>query len=159
MSIGYAWQRLYTAVGSLVSDGALKERLAGAAVNLIGLKPEDFPDEDNLRERFSDLMDKLDEMIAVNRETPRSLDEIEAESRRIADEGPDLAEEILSIFNDVALRDPNHHYHVVSDIDLVKHFAETQTATPLTLNPYDFDRLTEDELSQLKALLDKARRA
>lgn len=129
MALGYAWERFFTAVSSLVSDGTLNERLVGAAVNLIGLKPEDFPDEDKLRERFSDVMRKLD-VLAIDREIPRSLDEIEAESRLVADEGENLAKQILSIFNDIALRDPNHHYHIVSDIDLVSHFATIQ-ASPL----------------------------
>jgi len=155
MALGYAWEKFFTAVNSLVSDGALKERLIGTAVNLIGLKPADFPDEGNLRERFSDLMDKLD-LLAIDRETPRSLDEINAESRLVADEGEKLAKEIFSIFNDIALHDPNYHYHIASDIDLVSHFVKIQTTTPEKPKLiYNLKKLTEEELRQLRALLAK----
>lgn len=45
----------FTALNYLVSDGAQKERLVGAAVNLISLEPDAFADESNVREKFSDL--------------------------------------------------------------------------------------------------------
>jgi len=135
MSLGYAWEKFYSAVRSLISEGALEERLAGATVNLTGLKPEDFPDQDKLRQRFSDLLQNLEG----------------------SQEAEKLAEETLSIFNDIALRDPNHHYHMASDIDLVSHFAAIQTTTPEKPNPvYDFKKLTADELQQLRALLANA---
>jgi hypothetical protein len=77
-----------------------------------------------------------------------------------SDEGEELAEKILSIFNEISLLDPNHHHHIPSDIDLRSHFAAIQTTTPEKPNSdYDLDRLTKDELSQLRTLLEKARRA
>jgi len=137
MSLGYAWEKFYSAVRSLISEGALDDRLSGATVNLMGLKPEDFPDQDELRQRFSNLLQNLEG----------------------SQEAEKLAEEIFTIFNDIALRDPNHHHHMASDIDLVSHFAATQTTTPEKPNPiYDFKRLTADELRQLGALLEKAMR-
>jgi hypothetical protein len=156
MALDYACQKFYAAVDSLVSDGALKERLIGAAVNLVGLKLDDFPDEGNLRERFSDLMDKLD-LLAIDRETPRSLDEIEAESRLVADEGESLAKEIFSIFNDIALRDPNYHYHIPSDIDLRSHFAAIQAAPPEKIEAKtSLDDLTYEELKAISQIMQRA---
>ena len=125
-------------------------------MNLIGLKPDDFPDEDNLRERFSDLIRKLD-VLAIDREIPRSLDEIEAESRLVADEGENLAKEILSIFNAIALRDPNHRYHIASDIDLVSHFAAIQASRPERVETEtSLKDLTYEELKTISQIMQRA---
>lgn len=156
MALGYAWQKFFTSVNSLVSDGTLNERLVGAAVNLIGLKPDDFPDEDDLRERFSELMDKLD-LLAIDREKPRSLDEVEAESRLVVDEGESLAKEIFSIFNDIALRDPNHHYQIASDVDLVSHFAAIQASPPEKIETKtSLEDLTYEELKTISQIMRRA---
>jgi hypothetical protein len=144
MNLGYAYERFYAAVRSLVSEGALKDRLQGAAVNLIGLKPAEFS-EGELRKKFSDLMQNLQGFQSEN--VPNIS----------ADDGKKLAEEILSIFDDIAIRDPNYHHHIASDIDLKSHFAQIQTTPrerPDTV--YDLRKLTPDELRQLRVLLAKA---
>jgi hypothetical protein len=156
MALGYAWERFFAAVNSLVSHGTLNERLAGAAVNLIALNPNDFPDENKLRERFSDLVRKLD-VLTADREIPRSLDEIEAESRLVANEGETLAKEILSIFNDIALRDPNHHYHIAADIDLVSHFAAIQASRSERVETKtSLKDLTYEELKTISQIMQRA---
>lgn len=103
MALNYAWQRFYSAVHSLVSDGTLNERLAGAALRLNDLKPDDFH-ECELQKRFSDLMENLEGF--QSEEVPNIS----------ADKGVQFAEEILSIFNEIAREYPNYHPDLKSEI-------------------------------------------
>jgi hypothetical protein len=139
MALGYAWERFFMAVNSLVSNGALNERLAGAALNLNNLKPADFLGEDELQQRFSDLMQNLEGFQSDN--VPNIS----------ADDGEKLAGEIFRIFNDIALRDPNHHHHIASDIDLVRHFA-TQPTPEKPKSVHNLRKLTYEELRKLRDL-------
>jgi hypothetical protein len=157
MDLSYACERFYRAMRSLVSEGKLKYRLAAAFENLSTLTHNDFPEENKLRERFSELLRKL---ATFDREGPLSIAEIEAESKGIdLVEAESVAEEVLSLFNDLALRDPSHRYHVASDIDLLSHFTKTgQETSPEKPRPrYDFTKLTDEESQQLQKLMQKAR--
>ena len=60
MSIDYAHEKLSAAVYSLATGaGRVQERLADAALVLIRLKPDDFPDDGDLRRSFVGVMDDL----------------------------------------------------------------------------------------------------
>ena len=161
MDISYAWERFFRAMLSLVREGELTDRLAAAFESLSTLTHNDFPQENKLQERFSDLLRKL---ARFDQETPLSIAKIEAESQGVAlvdiKEAESVAEEVLSIFNDLALRDPSHTYHIASDIDLLTHFTKTGEETSPQKPPgvYDLKNLTEEEFRQLQKLLQKARR-
>ena len=59
MSIGYTWEKLYSAVLALAcSDGTLQHRLARACRELHMLTPDDFPD-DELRAEYARLVQAL----------------------------------------------------------------------------------------------------
>lgn len=98
----YAYQKFYEATHSLDSEDLFIDRLAKAFGNLNTLREDDFPNEDKLRERFSALMPKL-EILAVPREKPLSIEDIEDLSRA-KEEAGDLAQEILDIFASLARR-------------------------------------------------------
>ena len=72
MDISYAWERFHTAVRSLVREGELTDRLAAAFESLSTLTHNDFPEENKLQERFSDLLRKL---ARFDQETPLSIPE------------------------------------------------------------------------------------
>jgi hypothetical protein len=119
VDISYAWERFFfRAMLSLVGEGELTDRLAAAFESLSTLTHKDFADENKLQERFSDLLRKL---ARFDQETPLSITKIATESQGVAvadvKEAESVAEEVLSIFNDLALRDPSHTYHIASDID------------------------------------------
>jgi hypothetical protein len=113
MDLSYACEKFYLAVRSLVSEDTLQDRLDAAFGTLKDLEPDVFPDE-RLRERFSDLMRNLEFlMVGGTLGKPLSIEEIDALSK-LRDEAGNLAEEILSIFTDLAYRDPHYYYHVSS---------------------------------------------
>src|ERR671918_864214 len=108
MGIDYACQRFYSAVRSLTCEGTLKQRLRGAAMHLDVLKAEkDFPPGE-LRQRFSDLKRKLTEKEDRDDKWGNYGASVDAMSN---EEREETAEEILSIFTDLAYHDPIYYYH------------------------------------------------
>ena len=106
MALNYAEEKFYQAVRSLASEGTLKFRLACAAEYLIRLKAEDFPD-DELRSRFSEIVQKL-----TAQEPQRDEGSLQASVAAMNDqEVSHIAEEIVSIYADIAGRDPRNLYH------------------------------------------------
>jgi hypothetical protein len=101
-NISYVYQKFYEALEFLVFEGKLQDRLARTFWSLNTLREDDFPDDDRLRDRFFALMPKL-ELLAAPREKLLSIPEIEDLSRA-KEEAENLAEEILSIFADLARR-------------------------------------------------------
>ena len=58
MSLVFAWEKLYLAVGTLCGPGSQRERLANAAtLYLVHLRPDDLPSD--LRREFIQLMSDL----------------------------------------------------------------------------------------------------
>ncbi len=100
MDLDYAEKILFQAVLALVGEGILRSRLRAAAEYLRRLKAEDFPD-DGLRARFSELGRKLTEKGSIQ-ESVLAMSELEASQ---------VAEEIVSIYADLANRDPLNLYH------------------------------------------------
>lgn len=74
---GYAREKLYQALRSLLTDRSIQDRLAGASTYLLRLKASDFPKEQ--AEEFEAIMNELSKQ-------PTS------------DEGAKLADRILSLY-------------------------------------------------------------
>jgi len=106
MDLNYTEKKLYQAVLSLTGEGTIRFRLIGAAKDLLELKADDFPD-DGLRGRFSELGRKLTK-VKPEREEGSIQASVFAMSE---DEASALAEEIVSIYADLAHRDPLNLYH------------------------------------------------
>jgi len=102
MDLDYTHSKFHDAMSSLASEGRLEERLARAFGNLNSLTPDDFPDENMLRERFAYLIRSLD-ILAVPRLVGPTMDEIRALSKA-RDEAKNLESEIRSIFAELAQR-------------------------------------------------------
>ena len=102
MDLDYTHSKFHDAMNSLASEGRLEERLARAFGNLNTLTPDDFPDENMLRERFAYLIRCLD-ILAVPRLVGPTMDEIRALSKA-RDEAKNLEAELRSIFAELAQR-------------------------------------------------------
>ena len=93
----YATKVLWEALYSLVGAGPIQSRLAGAAMNLIKLNGEDFPEEH--RAAYSGLRNEL-----THREPEEGEGSIQVSTRRLSDdEGEAIAIRILELYT--ALRD------------------------------------------------------
>lgn len=90
----YAREKLWQAIHSLVGEGSIQERLAGAAMVLTRLHRPDEDLPEHLREDFKAVMHALTKEPAVGNEGT-----ITATTRKLtAEEGRDLAGKILSIY-------------------------------------------------------------
>lgn len=92
-TMGYVTEKFYEAVHTLVGEGFLRDRLAGAALALIRLREEDIP-EGELRTKIVGIIEDLTRVESTGDEgniaaTTTEMDDVEAH---------DLAERILSMF-------------------------------------------------------------
>lgn len=95
--MSYRWEKLFTAVDSLIGRGDMKERLLNAYVySLIHLNERYFPEEE-LKKKFIEIKEELNRIPAVGDEgtawaTIKRLSE---------DEAVEYAHKILSLFDSV----------------------------------------------------------
>ena len=97
-------------MSALAKGGTLADRLHSAGIYLIQLQPDHhFSDSGELRERLARVMAALTDL--APEEVPGE-GTIAASTRALSEaDATRVAGEIVSLFLDVALRDPWHFYH------------------------------------------------
>lgn len=107
MAYDYAWEKFYAAVHSLATgEGSLQERLGYACSGaLVRLRDEDLPRE--MRDEFKELMS------ALTREEAKGEEGTIAATMHVMDsaEARKHADTILSMYDQLAKRDPVNEYH------------------------------------------------
>ncbi|HTW72967.1 MAG TPA: hypothetical protein VME47_24030 [Acetobacteraceae bacterium] len=94
MSIDYVREKLWAAVDCLVGAEPIRQRLADAAMSLVGLTADDLP-TDELKQRYSAVMDALTKHPADY----EGEGSIASSTRKLTDEEADkLGYEIYSMY-------------------------------------------------------------
>lgn len=97
--MSYPQEKFYQAMLCLVSDGPLRQRLAGAAMYLRRLGwPEDFHGDEEAKRRWEQIIHDLTHVEAG----PGDDGNIDATTKRLTDdEAKRIAGEILSVYHDL----------------------------------------------------------